>query len=515
MAEQQALVEIRNLSKGYPGVQALDDVDFTLLKGETHVLVGENGAGKTTLVKVLCGATTPDSFEKFEFDGKPTEIRKPRDAMDLGITAIQQHFSLVPHMTVAENIFLGREFATPLRPVDRDGMEREAKILLEQMGVDIDPQMPLYRLDMSHQQVVEIVKAFSQKPKLLVMDEPTSGLTRDETVRLFEMIRKIQDQGISILYISHRLEEVFEIGDRITVLRNGKKVEETKLSETTHAGLSQAIIGREVSRRYPKEEITAGEVLFSVRNLQNAETTPTLRDISFDVRAGEIVAFYGILGCGKDELADTLFGRKPATDGTLLMDDSEITVNDPKDAIRNRIGYLTADRHEDGIVEMMTLRQNLTLAALEERFARFGAINEEEETKVAQEYMKDLQLHAPHPGVLVRNLSGGNQQKVVFGKWLLANARILILNEPTKGVDVGSKVHLFELMTRAAKEGAGVILMTAEAEEAVEMGDTIIVMRNGRIAGEYGRKDVVEKKVTLDEVLRVATTKEREGVGST
>ena len=510
MAEHERLLDVRGVRKHYPGVQALDGVDFTINAGETHVLVGENGAGKSTLVKILCGAAVPDSVDRFHFAGAPAEIHSPRDAIHLGITAIQQHFSLVPHMTAAENIFLGREMSRACRPVNRNAMERHVATLLEEMGVDIDPRIPLNRLDMSHQQVVEIVKAFSRNPKLLIMDEPTSGLTREETMRLFAMIRKIQERGISILYISHRLEEVFEIGDRVTVLRNGRKVQEDNLSETTHAELTRSLIGRDVSRRYPKEDIDSGQILLAVNGLSNHETMPRLRDITFDVRSGEIIALYGILGCGKDELADTLFGRKPATGGSIRVNGEETAIKNPGDAIRRGLGYLTSDRHKDGLVEMMTLRQNLTLASLSSRFSGFGRIDEQKEMECAAEHIVSLKVHAPHGEVLVGNLSGGNQQKVVLGKWLLTEARVLILNEPTKGIDIGSKIQVFELMTKAARAGSAVILMTAEAEEAVEMGDRILILRNGAIAGRYTREQVRDGEVTVDEVLRVATARETE-----
>lgn len=508
MAESGNLIEIRGLTKSYPGVTALDSVDFTVQQGETHVLVGENGAGKTTLVKVLCGATKPDSFETFRFNGHATELKSPQDAIKLGVAAIQQQFSLVEQMTVAENIFLGREFSSGLRPVDRDAMERKAREILSTMGVDINPKSLVSRLDMSHQQVVEISKALSQEPRLLIMDEPTSGLTREETFRLFEIIKKLKERGITILYISHRLEEVFEVGDRVTVLRNGRKVHEGRLAETSHAQLTQHIIGRELGRRYPKQDLDHGEVILSLQRIGNSATKPQLHEISFDVRTGEIVALYGILGCGKDELGDTLFGRAPATEGSIMIDGREVSIRTPSDAIRYGMGYLTANRHEEGLVELMSLRTNLSLPSLEAQFSHFGRLDEKREHQVAQKYMTDLQLHAPHTEIQTRNLSGGNQQKVVFGKWLLTQARLLILNEPTKGIDVGSKVQMFELMTQAAKRGAAVVFMTAEAEEAFEMGDQILVMRNGRVAARYERRQIVENQVSLDEVLRVATARE-------
>ena len=508
MTENGYALEVRGLTKSYPGVTALDNVDFTVKAGEVHVLVGENGAGKTTLVKVLCGLTQPDRVERFYIGGRAAEIRSPSDSLRFGVAAIQQRFSLVPEMTVADNIFLGREKLGRARAVDRAATEAEARKLLQEMGVDINPAARASRLDISHQQVVEICKALSQQPTLLLMDEPTSGLTKEESRHLFEVIGRLRQRHATILYISHRLEEVFEVGDRVTVLRNGTRVHEGNLSDITHSELTKAIVGREIGRRYPKEDTQIGAVRLSVEGLENAETRPRLKDVSFEIRAGEIVSIYGILGCGKDELADTLFGRTPATAGTLRVDGEERRILRPADAIAQGMGYLTEERHEDGLVELMSLRSNLTLPSLGRRFSRLARLLESEERQVAQEYTRDLRLHVPHTEVMAQKLSGGNQQKVVFGKWLLAEARILILNEPTKGIDVGSKVHMFELMTQEAKKGAAVLLLTAEAEEAVEMGDQILVMRSGRIAARFSRREVLEGKVSVDKVLEVATRQE-------
>jgi len=509
MVENGNIIEVRNLTKRYPGVVALDNVDLTVKKGETHILVGENGAGKTTLIKILCGATLPDECGKLYFDGKPAVINSPRDVIPLGIAAIQQNFSLVEDMTVADNIFLGREMSDRFGQIDYERTKADTRRLLNEMGVDINPAWRVSRLDMSHKQIVEICKALSQQPKLLIMDEPTSGLTSDEIKRLFEVIARLKSHGITILYISHRLEEAFEVGDRVTVLRNGKKVLEEELSKLNHAELTRHIVGYELLRRYPKETVEIEDVRLSVQGLENTNTRPTLKGVTFDVRAGEVLAICGILGCGKDELADTLFGRTPATGGTIRIDGKEVQIDQPRRAIQLGIGYLTAERHKDGLVELMSLRANLSLSSLERQFSRFGSLQLDKERNYAERYIKELQLHAPHTEIPVQKLSGGNQQKIVFGKWLLTEPRILILNEPTKGIDVGSKVSMFELMMQEVKKGMALILLTNELDEAIEMGDRIFVMRGGSIEAEISRKQILDGTVTRDEVLRLATKQDR------
>ncbi|TVR32120.1 MAG: sugar ABC transporter ATP-binding protein [Spirochaetaceae bacterium] len=505
MPEHENLVEIEKMTKRYPGVIALDNVDFTIRKGEAHVLVGENGAGKSTLVKILCGATVADECQSFVIDGRPAAIRTPKDAIGYGIAAIQQQFSLVGEMNVADNLFLGREFRDSVGKVDEKRTHEEARRALADMGVDIDPYAKVGRLSASNQQVIEICKALSQDPKLLIMDEPTSGLTRDEIRRLFEILARLRERGITMLYISHRLEEVFEVGQRVTVLRNGRNVLEANLSEIDHAGLTKAIVGQDLERRYPKEDAEIGAVALSVRGLSNDKTKPVLRDVSFDVRSGEILAIYGILGCGKDQLAETLFGRTPASAGSMTVGGKEVEVTSPEDAIGCGMGYLTEDRHRDGLVELASLMENLSLPSLSRKFSGFAQLKLEAERAAAEEFRQRLDLHAPNVDVLARNLSGGNQQKVVFGKWLLTDASILILNEPTKGIDIGSKAHIFQLMVEQAQKGAAVVLLTNELEEAVEMGDRVLVMLNGRVMKEVSRAEILSGDTTADEILRIAT----------
>jgi len=506
--EKEVLLEMKGVNKSYPGVLALDKVDFTVEKGETHVLVGENGAGKSTLVKVISGATIPDAIKEMRFDGKPIQINNPKDSLDAGIAVIYQHFSLVPQMTVAANIFLGREKVTTGMRIDFQTMQEEAKALINELGVEIDARTRVEELSFGDQQIVEICKAVSQNPQLLIMDEPTSGLKLVEIRRLFEIISQLKKKGITILYISHRLEEIFEVGDRITVLRNGKKVSEGLLKNLDHASLTRLIIGRELEEKFPKEEVPIGEVILKADCLENLKTKVHLHDISLDVREGEVLGIYGILGSGKDDLANTIFGIFPATGGTLSVKGVERKIKSPRDAIACQLGYLTNDRHRDGLVEVMSVKNNLTLAALA-RFCSFY-LQDSLQNSESKQYINKLHIVTPSGETVVASLSGGNQQKVVLGKWLISQAEVLLLNEPTKGIDVGSKVEMFRLVIEQVRQKKAVVLLTSELEEVMGMSDRILVMRIGRIVGEYTRAQWVSGEITKDKLLRVATLKEKE-----
>lgn len=507
MTEHQVLLEARSIVKDYPGVRALDHVDLTLMRGEVHVLVGENGAGKSTLVKVVSGATVPDQVERVSFNGRPIRIGHPKESLDAGIAVIYQHFSLVPQMTIAANVYLGREVESNGR-LNAAEMQRNATALLNELGIDLDPRLRVETLSAGDRQIVEICKAISVDPKLLVMDEPTSGLKFAEIRRLFEIIERLKARGITILYISHRLEEVFEIGDRVTCLRNGRKVHEGPLHELDHQGLTRLIIGRELEEKFPKLDVPIGEAVLRVENLQNADSKVVMRDISLEVREGEILGVYGILGSGKDELADTLFGVSPATGGTIEYRGQRRVIDSPRHAIANHIGYLTDDRRRDGLVSVMSVKNNLTLAALKQ-FTRLYLRDALQEAE-ARQYVDKLRIATPHTETLAESLSGGNQQKVVLGKWLISQAEVLLLNELTKGIDVGSKVEVFRLVVEQVKQRKAVILLTSELEEAMGMADRILVMRNGRIVGEFEREQWMSGAVTKDELLRVATAKERD-----
>lgn len=498
--EQQSphILELKGVTKYYPGVTALDNVDFELRKGEIHVLVGENGAGKSTLVKVIVGDKQPEKIEAFKVDGKAVQLIRPKDSLRLGIAAVQQHFALAPDMSVAENIFLGSERYGGLMLDDR-GMNEAARELVEQLGVSLNPTEDVRFLSPGDRQVVEICRALSLDPKILLMDEPTSGLNQEEIRRLFEILKKLKSRGVSIIYISHRLQEVFEIGDRVTVLRNGEKVFTGAMDEVNHEKLAELIVGRDIKDKYPKREVGYGELLLEVERLENRHGVVPLQDISFALKAGEILGVYGILGSGKDELARTLAGVEPATGGTVRIKGREVHLNSPKQAINHGVGYLTDDRHGSGLVLTMSVKKNQTLPGLR-RFTRFNHVVTRLENEISDLFINKLRIRTPSRDFGVNDLSGGNQQKVVLSKWLIAESDVLILHEPTRGIDVGSKVEVFELMMEQAEEGRCVLFVTSELDEAAEIADRILVMRDGQIVKEFRRHEVSQS-----ELLRVAT----------
>ncbi|MBS4023228.1 MAG: sugar ABC transporter ATP-binding protein [Dethiobacter sp.] len=502
MPENDVLLELKGVVKKFPGVIALNNVDFTIKQGQTHVLVGENGAGKSTLVNIIIGAHIPDEINEMNFNGKTVAFRTPQDSFSAGIAAVQQHFSLIPDMTIAENIFLNREMRKGRITIDFNKMNLDAEKLIKDLGVELNPNSLVRSLSPGEQQIVEICKAISKNPKLLLMDEPTSGLKHGEIKRLFDIIGKLKDMGMTILYISHRLEEIFEIGDWVTCLRNGEKIADAPLNELDHQQITKLIIGQEMSNKFPKEEVAIGDIVLRVKNLQNQKSKVPIKDVSFDLKKGEILGVYGILGSGKDELAHTIFGADPATGGTVEIDACNCKINKPQDAIRNGIGYLTNDRRNDGLIFTMGVMQNQTLAALK-RFCKFDYILPHDEQTESDLYIEKLKINTPGREFMVRNLSGGNQQKVVFSKWLISHAKILMFNEPTKGIDVGAKIEMFRIMVEEAKQGVGIIHFTSELDEVMGMADRILVMRSGEIVAEFQRG-----QVTKDELLRVATRKE-------
>ena len=505
MSDDGLLLDIQGLTKRFPGVLALDNVDFAIKKNSIHVLVGENGAGKSTMVNIVTGAYAPDEHSVFRFAGNDVVFQSPKDSLAVGITAVQQHFSLVPDLTIAENVFLNREPKKPSGLIDFDAMNSRTHALVQQLGVDLNPKVRLRRVSTSDRQVVEICKAISREPKLLLMDEPTSGLNSAEIDKLFGVIKRLTASGLTILYISHRLEEVFEIGETVTVLRNGKKVAETALKDTGLQELTTWITGQDLEERFPKEEVPIGDVLFEAKSVSNSKSGVPLRDINFQAHRGEIVAFYGILGSGKDNLAHTLFGLTPATAGELVIQGESQKIDSPRTAIRHSIGYLTEDRSENGYIPYMSVKKNQTLSSLK-NFCKFDFVDSRRENKVADEYIEKLRVRTPSRETYIKNLSGGNQQKVIFAKWLIANSQVLILSEPTRGIDIGAKAEMFKLMVEQAKSGATILFFSSELDEVVGMADRILVMRDGRIVHEFGRS-----QVTKAELLACATQTEKKG----
>ena len=472
-----ALLEMRSITKRFPGVVALDGVDFELERGEVHVLLGENGAGKSTLVKMLAGAYRPDEGEIL-LDGEAASISSATDAQKLGISTIYQEFNLVPQFTVAENIFLGRQ---PRRFgfVDRRKMREEARKLLNKIKVLVDPDALVSNLGVAQRQMVEIAKALSLNARILIMDEPTASLSGQEVERLFEIVRGLKEEEVAMIFISHHLEEVSEIGDRVTVLRDGKVVDRVPAS-TKHSELVRMMVGRSVEAQFPRRRPEVGEVLLEVKNLSREGV---LEDVSFSLRAGEVVGVAGIVGAGRTELARAIFGADPGDAGEVWVEGRRMERGDPREAKHRGMGFVTEDRQGQGIVPPLSVAENLGLASLE-RNTHVGLVNRREQRKRARKMIEDLNIRTPGPEQEIRFLSGGNQQKTVIGKWLLADSKVLIMDEPTRGIDVGAKVEIYELMNELTENGAGILMISSDLPEVLGMSDRILVMSGGRIMGE-------------------------------
>ena len=472
-----ALLEMGSITKRFPGVVALDGVDFELERGEVHVLLGENGAGKSTLVKMLAGAYRPDEGEVL-LDGEAASISSATDAQKLGISTIYQEFNLVPQFTVAENIFLGRQ---PRRFgfVDRRKMREEARKLLDRMKVLVDPDALVSNLGVAQRQMVEIAKALSLNARILIMDEPTASLSGQEVERLFEIVRGLKEEEVAMIFISHHLEEVSEIGDRVTVLRDGKVVDRVPAS-TKHSELVRMMVGRSVEAQFPRRRPEVGEVLLEVKNLSREGV---LEDVSFSLRAGEVVGVAGIVGAGRTELARVIFGADPGDAGEVWVEGRRMERGDPREAKHRGMGFVTEDRQGQGIVPPLSVAENLGLASLE-RNTHVGLVSRREQRKQARKMIEDLNIRTPGPEQEIRFLSGGNQQKTVIGKWLLADSKVLIMDEPTRGIDVGAKVEIYELMNELTENGAGILMISSDLPEVLGMSDRILVMSGGRITGE-------------------------------
>jgi ribose transport system ATP-binding protein len=483
------LFELRNISKSFPGVQALDDVSFEIRAGETHMLLGENGAGKSTLMKVLCGAYRADAGS-FLHQGAPVTIAAPADARRFGIAVIFQDFTLVPYLDIAQNIFLGREF-TRGGLLDRGRLYREARRVLDTIGFEIDPRMPVHSLGVAQQQMVEIAKALSQDARILVMDEPTAALSDRETERLFAVMQRLKANGVALVYISHRLPEVFALGDRITVLRDGRKVGALRPSETTPDDLVRLMVGRPVDRTYARAHVeTPGEVLLEVKGLSAANG---ITDIDITVRAGEIVGLCGLVGAGRSEVARAIFGADPMTAGEIRFLGERITPS-PELAARSGMALIPENRKQQGLALNRSVGDNIILAGLQKMFPS-GFYAPARGSRAARKVIEQLRIATPSPRRLTGVLSGGNQQKVVVGKWLNAEARFFIVDEPTRGIDVGAKAEIFRLLDSLVRGGAGVLMISSEQMEIVHVCDRAYVMRAGRIVGELARDQLTEANI--------------------
>ncbi|MEG1515856.1 MAG: sugar ABC transporter ATP-binding protein [Clostridia bacterium] len=487
---QGALLEMKGIVKAFPGVLALDHVNLTVRRGEVLALMGENGAGKSTLMKVLSGVYKRDAGDIF-LNGAKVEIANPLASQLMGISIIYQELNLLGNMSIAENIFLGREPKTSARFVDKKRQCEEARVLLREVGLDIDPTVKVARLSTAQKQMIEVAKALSFNAQLIIMDEPTSSLTETETITLFQIIRKLKEKGVSVLFISHRMNEIFEISDRVAVMRDGLMVGSFDTAEITETELISAMVGRDVKNIFVKEDAPIGEVVLEVKHLS---TKSLLRDINFQVRAGEIVGFAGLVGAGRSEVMRALFGIDRKTAGEIYVRGQKVSINSTVDALKCGMGLVPEDRKDQGLILSTTVQRNVTLAALD-RVSSHGFLRKKSERDLTNRYVDALNIKTPSILQRVVNLSGGNQQKVVIAKWMANDPRILILDEPTRGIDVGAKKEIHTLMSELAKRGIAIIMISSELPEVLGMSDRIVVMHEGRVKGELTRAQASQEAI--------------------
>jgi rhamnose transport system ATP-binding protein len=485
-----SLLELRGISKSYGGVQAVSDVSFGIEKASVHALVGENGAGKSTLVKVLTGVIEPDDGQIL-IDGTPHRIGDPQTAHRLGIVAMYQEPTVFPDLTVAENVFAGRQPRRVLRTVDWGAMRSEAMRILHELGADFGPDTPVLGLGVADRQLLEIAKALSSSARVLIMDEPTAALSPHEVESLFATVHGLRERGVAVVYISHRLEEVGAIADVVTVLRDGRHIETRPAADLSQGEIIRLMVGRPLDALFPKEDAEIGGVVLKVEGLTRRGV---FSNISFELRRGEIVGLAGFVGSGRTEVARSIFGIDPIEAGELWIDGRSFRPRSPRAALRRGLAYLPEDRLHQGLVQRMSVGTNVSMAVLPE-LTPAGILRPRRERALAVRFMDQLRIKATAPAQVVRNLSGGNQQKVVLAKWLAAEPRILLLDEPTHGVDVGTKADVHRTISRLATQGLTILLISSELPEVLGMSDRVLVMREGRLVAELSRADATQERV--------------------
>ena len=496
------ILTMKGIDKSFPGVHALDHVDLEVRKGEVHALMGENGAGKSTLMKVLTGIYHKDAGT-ITYEGKEVEFTNPREAQDAGIVIVHQELNMMGHLTVAQNIFIGREYMNG-KLIDDKKMNEEAKKLFDQLGINIDPKETMSRLTVGKQQMCEIAKAISHDAKVIIFDEPSAALTEAEIEELFKIIRDLRDKQMGIVYISHRMDEIKVITDRVTVMRDGGYVGTLITAESSKEDIINMMVGR-VIYEDPKEHSMVAPDAPVVLKVEHLNAGKMVQDVSFELHKGEILGFSGLMGAGRTETARALFGADPKQSGTIsIMDKSgqlrEVTINSPQDAVKYGIGYLSEDRRRYGVVVQKSVTENTTLATMEE-FCNGLFINKSKEKKVTEKYVKELATKTPTTDQLVVNLSGGNQQKVVIAKWLTRDSEILIFDEPTRGIDVGAKNEIYKLMSKLAAEGKSIIMISSEMTEILRMSDRIIIMCEGKVTGNIDISEATQERI-MDKATR-------------
>ena len=487
MTDTRPLLRLTGISKAFPGTLALNGVDFSLYSGEVHALIGENGAGKSTLIKIIAGLYQPDAGE-IEVDGRQVSFHSPADALAHRIKVVYQELDLVPDLSIAENVFLGNLPKKSFRAIDWVDLHTRTNELMTDLGMEIDPETPISALTVAQQQLVEIARALSRQAQIIIMDEPTSALSQSEIESLFTVIRRLQGLGVGIMYVSHKLDEIYEIADRVTVFRDGEHVATEAVVNTRQSDLVTWMVGREVKDLYPRTPGHPGEVLLEVEDVSGAN----IEDFSVKVHAGEIVAVFGLMGSGVHNLGRLIFGNLPRT-GSVRLLGQEIHANAPMDAIRKGLGFLTENRKTDGLLLPLSVKENITLVSVN-NYANMMVINGQEERRATASIVDKLSIKTPGIAQKIRFLSGGNQQKSLIGRWLLEDLKVLIFSEPTRGIDVGSKAEIYRLMDDMAHQGMGILVLSTELPEVLGIADRIIVIREGRRTGRWVSRDEASKQ---------------------
>ena len=485
---QRVALSLAHITKTYPGVVALNDVSIDFFSGEVHALLGENGAGKSTLIKVLSGAIEPDGGS-LTVNGKCFQKMNPALSRSQGIEVIYQEFNLFPTLTVGENVFMG-SFPGNGFLIDKAQMARRTKVLFDELQVDIDPGARVCDLSVAYQQLVEIVKAVSRDAKILVMDEPTAPLTSAEVQQLFKMVARLKARGVTIIYISHRMSEIFQICDRVTVLRDSRLISSYPIAEASRERMIKDMIGREINESYPKKTCALGEALLSVEHL----TGLGVKDVSFEVRRGEIFSLSGLVGAGRTETARMIFGASKPESGRVLLDGREVHPRSPRQGLKAGIALIPEDRKRQGVILNLPIRHNISLSVLP-RLSKLTVVNAARENSLTEEQMKSLRIKAPSAMQLVKNLSGGNQQKVVLAKWLISRCSLFIFDEPTRGIDVGAKQEIYSLMHQLCDQGHAILMISSEMDEVIGMSDRIMVLCEGRVSGTLERADFSQERI--------------------
>lgn len=489
MIENEVVLKLENIVKIFPGVKALDNVHLEVLRGEVHALCGENGAGKSTLMKIISGAQTYTAGKMY-FEGKEVKFSSTKEAQEVGISMIYQEFNLIPYLTVAENLFLGRQPIGRAGFIDWRKLNADAKTLLEKVGLSINPQMKVSELSVAEAQMVEISKCLSINSKLIIMDEPTAALSDEEIDKLFKIIRSLAKEGISIIYISHRMEEIFELTDTITVFRDGKHIKSMNTKDTNYDELVRLMVGKDITDLYPNRDYKVNEVALEVKNL----SVRNVKDISLKLHKGEILGIAGLMGAGNITLSKALFGSYGLVTGDIIIEGKKVNIKKPIDGISNGISLVPDDRKNEGLVLVRSVRENITIASLD-KVKSSGLLNMIKEKEIVDKQIKQLNIKVSSAEQLVGNLSGGNQQKVVFAKVLETIPKILILDEPTRGVDVGAKAEIYDIMNELTENGISIILVSSDLPELIGMSDRVLVMREGKIVKELSKEEANQETV--------------------